>query len=108
MSNAAFDFVNASSTVEVDMNLLRRRAKVVLVGLFGGELKLNLVSMPTRSYKLIGSYTGSINDLIELVSLAKRNIIKPVISNRFKLDEATKALSMLKEGKILGRCVINP
>lgn len=107
-ADAVIDFVNASSTVEVDMNLLRRRAKVVLVGLFGGELKLNLVSMPTRSYKLIGSYTGSINDLIELVSLAKRNIIKPVISNRFKLDEATKALSMLKEGKILGRGVINP
>jgi propanol-preferring alcohol dehydrogenase len=107
-ADAVIDFVNASSTVEVDMNLLRRRAKVVLVGLFGGELKLNLVSMPTRSYKLIGSYTGSINDLIELVSLAKRNIIKPVISNRFKLDEATKALSMLKEGKILGRGIINP
>jgi len=107
-ADAVIDFVNASSTVEVDMNLLRRRAKVVLVGLFGGELKLNLVSMPTRSYKLIGSYTGSINDLIELVSLAKRKIIKPVISNRFKLDEATKALSMLKEGKILGRGVINP
>jgi propanol-preferring alcohol dehydrogenase len=46
--------------------------------------------------------------LIELVSLAKRGIIKPVISNRFRLDEATKALKMLKEGKILGRCVINP
>jgi propanol-preferring alcohol dehydrogenase len=107
-ADAVIDFVNASSTVEVDMNLLRRRAKVVLVGLFGGELKLNLVSMPTRSYKLIGSYTGSMNDLIELVSLARRNIIKPVISNRFKLDEATKALSMLKEGKILGRGVINP
>lgn len=107
-ADAVIDFVNASSTVEVDMNFLRRRAKLVLVGLFGGELKLNLITMPTRSYKLIGSYTGSMNDLIELVSLAKRGIIKPVISNRFKLDEATKALEMLKDGKILGRGVINP
>ena len=107
-ADAVIDFVNSSLTVETDMKLLRKRAKVVLVGLFGGELKLNLIAMPTRSYKLIGSYTGSINDLIELVSLAKRGIIKPVISNRFRLDEATKALRMLKEGKILGRCVINP
>jgi propanol-preferring alcohol dehydrogenase len=107
-ADAVIDFVNASSTVEVDMNFLRRRAKLVLVGLFGGELKLNLITMPTRSYKLIGSYTGSMNDLIELVSLTKRGIIKPVISNRFRLDEATKALTMLKEGKILGRGVINP
>src|SRR5918998_1647937 len=97
-ADAVIDFVNASSTVEVDMNFLRRRANLVLVGLFGGELKLNLITMPTRSYKLIGSYTGSMNDLIELVSLAKRGIIKPVISNRFRLDEATKALEMLKDG----------
>ena len=107
-ADAVIDFVNASSTVEVDMNFLRRRAKLVLVGLFGGELKLNLIMMPTRLYKLIGSYTGTMNELIELVSLAKRGIIKPVISNRFKLDEATKALEMLKDGKILGRGVINP
>src|SRR5918992_387136 len=71
-ADAVIDFVNASSTVEVDMNFLRRRAK------------------------------------LELVALAKRGIIKPVISNRFRLDEATKALEMLKDGKILGRGVINP
>jgi propanol-preferring alcohol dehydrogenase len=36
--DAVIDFVNASKTVENDMQLLRRRARVVLVGLFGGEL----------------------------------------------------------------------
>ena len=107
-ADAVIDFVNASKTVETDMQLLRRRARVVLVGLFGGELKLSLVTMPTRAYRLIGSYTGSIDDLIELVSLAKRGVIKPIISNRFKLDQATEALTMLKEGKIVGRGVINP
>jgi propanol-preferring alcohol dehydrogenase len=90
------------------MQFLRRRARVVLVGLFGGELKLSLVSMPTRAYRLIGSYTGTLNDLTELVSLAKRGIIKPLVSNRFRLDQATEALTMLKEGKILGRGVLNP
>ncbi|MGC2429232.1 MAG: alcohol dehydrogenase [Nitrososphaeraceae archaeon] len=107
-ADAVIDFVNASKTVESDMQFLRRRARLVLVGLFGGELKLSLVSMPTRAYKLIGSYTGTLNDMIELVSLAKRGIIKPLVSNRFKLNQATEALTMLKEGKILGRGVINP
>ncbi|HEY7110707.1 MAG TPA: alcohol dehydrogenase [Nitrososphaeraceae archaeon] len=107
-ADAVIDFVNASKTVETDMQLLRRRAKLVFVGLFGGELKINLVTMPSRAYKLLGSYTGNIMELIELVSMAKRGVIKPVISNRFKLDQATEALNMLKEGKILGRGVINP
>ena len=107
-ADVVIDFVNASKTLETDMQILRRRARVVLVGLFGGELRLSLVTMPTRAYKLIGSYTGSLSDLIELVSLAKRGVIKPVVSNRFKLDQATEALQMLKDGKILGRGVINP
>ena len=107
-ADAVIDFVNASKTVETDVRFLRRRARLVLVGLFGGELRLSLVMMPTRAYRLIGSYTGTINDLIELVSLAKRGVIKPVVSNRFKLEQATEALTMLKNGKVLGRGVINP
>jgi alcohol dehydrogenase, propanol-preferring len=107
-ADAVIDFVNATKSVEADMQFLRRRAKLVLVGLFGGELRLSLVSMPTRAYKIIGSYTGSLQDMVELVSLAKRGVIRPVVSNRFKLDQAGEALQMLKDGKIIGRGVINP
>jgi len=107
-ADAVIDFVNASKTVETDMQLLRRRARVVLVGLFGGELKLSLVTMPTRAYKLIGSYTGTLSDMVELVSLATRGVINPVVSDTYKLNQATEALSKLKDGKIIGRAVINP
>ena len=64
--------------------------------------------MPTRAYRLVGSYTGSLNGLVELVSLAKRRVIKPLVSNKFNLEQATQALQLLKDGKILGRAVINP
>src|SRR5437763_15248120 len=102
-ADAVIDFVNASKNVEIDMQFFRSRARLVLVGLFGCEWKLSLVTMPTRAYRLIGSYTGSISDMIELVSLAMRGVIKPIISDRFKLNQATEALTMLKNGKILGR-----
>jgi alcohol dehydrogenase, propanol-preferring len=107
-ADVVIDFVNATKTVETDMQFLRRRAKLLLVGLFGGELKLSLVTMPTRAYKIIGSYTGSLEDMVELVSLAKRGVIKQVVSKRFKLNQAGEALQMLKDGKIVGRGVINP
>jgi alcohol dehydrogenase, propanol-preferring len=71
-------------------------------------LLLSVQSMPTRAYRLIGSYTGTLSDMTELVSLASRGVIKPIVSNRFKLNQATEALKMLKEGKILGRGIINP
>ena len=106
--DAVIDFVNSTKSVEDYTQILRRRAKLVLVGLFGGELRFSLVSIPTRAYKIIGSYTGSLQDLIELVSLAKRGVVKSVVSKRFKLDQAGEALQMLKDGKIVGRGVINP
>ena len=107
-ADAIIDFVNASKTLEIDMQILRRRGRLVLVGLFGGEVKLNLISMPTKTYKLIGIDNGSIIDLVELASLVKRKVITPVVSNRFKLRQAADALAMLKDGKIIGRSIIKP
>jgi propanol-preferring alcohol dehydrogenase len=47
-------------------------------------------------------------NLMSLLEAVRRGIIKPVVSNRFNLNQATEALQMLKEGKIVGRGVINP
>ncbi len=90
------------------MQLLRRKARLVFVGCFGGELRLCSVTMSTRAYILIGSHTGTLTDLIELISHAKRGIIRSLLSNRFKVNHATDALQIPKDRKLIGRGVINP
>ncbi|MEM2855662.1 MAG: alcohol dehydrogenase [Candidatus Nitrosocaldaceae archaeon] len=107
-ADAVIDFVNASSTVSKDLEMLRKRGRLVPVGLFGGSIELPLVSIPLRAIKIIGSYTGRLDDLFDLVTLAERGVIKTIISKRFLLDEVNKALEELKEGKIVGRAIINP
>jgi propanol-preferring alcohol dehydrogenase len=64
-ADAVIDFVNVSKTVETDIQLLRRRAKLVLVGLLDYELKQNLITILSRAYKLIGSYVVSITHAAE-------------------------------------------
>lgn len=107
-AEAIIDFVNSSKSVETNLKLLRKRGKLILVGLFGGEVKLNLLTLPTKAYTLSGSYTGTREELLELVSIAQKGIIKSVVSEKFNLNQATEALTKLKEGKIEGRGVINP
>ncbi len=46
--------------------------------------------------------------MVELVDLAKKGVIKPIISKHYQLPEANTALENLKERKIVGRAVINP
>jgi len=107
-ADSIIDFVNGPMTVKPALEMLKKRGKLVLVGLFGGSIELNLPLLPLKSQTIIGSYTGRLADLIDLVSLVKRGAINPVISKTFKLKDANKALEQLKAGKIIGRAVINP
>lgn len=107
-AEAVIDFVNNGKTAPNSINMLRKRARLVMVGLFGGSLDLNLPLIPLRAFTLTGAYTGKFADLVELVSLAKMNKVKSVVSRKFTLDQANNALEELKSGKIIGRAVINP
>jgi len=71
-------------------------------------LELSLVTIPLKALTIQGAYTGNYNDMVELIDLAKKGIIKPVISQRYSLDQVNDALENLKQRKIIGRAVINP
>ncbi len=107
-ADSVIDFVNAPQTVKTALAVLRKRGNLVLVGLFGGSINLSLVTIPLKSLTIQGAYTGNYNDMIELIDLAKKGVIKPVISKRYSIDEANEALENLKARKIIGRAVINP
>ena len=107
-AEAVIDFVNNGKTAPSAFNMLRKRGKLVMVGLFGGSLELNLPLIPLRAYTITGAYTGKYSDLVDLVELAKQGKIQSLVSRRFKLEEANEALEELKGGKIIGRAVINP
>ena len=107
-ADSVIDFVNAPQTAKTGIAVLRKRGNLVLVGLFGGSMDLSLVTIPLKSLTIQGAYTGNYNDMVELIELAKKGVIKPVISKRYSIDEANEALENLKARKIIGRAVINP
>jgi len=107
-ADSIIDFVNAPPTVKLDLSVIRKRGNIVLVGLFGGAVDLPLVSIPLKAITIQGAYTGNYNDMIELIDLAKRGVIKPIVSKHYSIDEANLALEDLKNRKVIGRSVINP
>jgi len=107
-ADSVVDFVNAPPTAKLDFAILRKRGNLVLVGLFGGSIELSLVTIPLKSIIIQGAYTGNYHDMVELLVLARKGIINPVISKRYTLDQANTALEDLKARKIIGRAVINP
>ncbi len=107
-ADSVVDFVNAPPTAKLGLSVLRKRGNLILVGLFGGSIEMSLVTVPLKSIIIQGAYTGNYNDMVELLSLARKGTINPMISKRYSLDDANTALEDLKARKILGRAVINP
>jgi D-arabinose 1-dehydrogenase-like Zn-dependent alcohol dehydrogenase len=107
-ASCVLDLVGASATVSLGIASIKKGGEIVLVGLYGGELKLPLVYFPLRGMGIRGSYVGSLPELKELVALAQKGTLKPIKVTRRKLQEATAALSDLKAGKVVGRVVLVP
>ena len=107
-ATAVIDFVGSTQTAELAMPSLIKGGKYVVVGLFGGEMSISLPLIPVRALGILGSYTGSMRELSELLELAKRGDVAPipVTPRALNAESASEALRQVKDGKVLGRIVL--
>lgn len=105
---AALDFVGAASSASLAVNLVRRTGQVVIVGLFGGELRLPLPLLPLKSLRISGSYVAGLNALRELVALAQRVPLPQIPLELRSLASVNQSLDDLAHGRVIGRVVLQP
>lgn len=103
---AAIDFVNASTTARTAFDALAKGGKLVLVGVAGGEITLSLAGMIFRAQSVLGSNTGSPQDLRDVVALAKSGKLASTPVEHFAGDAVNEALDRLHHGKVTGRAVL--
>lgn len=100
------DFVGAASSTEFGMSVLRKGGKIVIVGLFGGSIDLPLATVPMKAITISGSYVGSLAELEELAAIGRKGGIPQISVSTRSLDEVQETLDQLREGKIVGRAVL--
>ena len=104
---AAIDFVGMPATAALGIAVLRKGGRYIICGLFGGEITLPLPPLAQRAISVMGSYVGTLQELKEVVALAKTGKLKmPPIETR-PVSETNRSLEELKAGKILGRVVLD-
>jgi len=107
-ADAAIDFVGTPVTSSLGFDLIGRGGRLVMVGLFGGEGKFALPIFPLKSVEVAGNFTGTLEDLHEMVQLVSRGIVTPVVSETSPLVEANSVIQRLIAGKIQGRAILVP
>jgi alcohol dehydrogenase, propanol-preferring len=103
---AVIDLVNGTATAQFAFAALTKGGKLIQVGLFGGELTVQLPLMAMRALTVQGSYVGNPKELRELVALAQGGAIAPIPIERVPQPEANAALMRLRDGRVSGRIVL--
>lgn len=104
---AAIDFVGSPATAALGIASLRKGGRYVICGLYGGELVHPLPPIAQRAIGIVGSYVGNLQELKEVVALAKKGRIRPMPVETRPAQEANRALEDLKAGRVLGRVVLD-
>ena len=103
---AVIDLVNGTATARFAFAALRKGGKLVQVGLFGGEMTLELPLVVMRAVTIQGSYVGNPIELRELVELAQTGKLPALPIELMPQREANAALMRLRDGKVTGRVVL--
>jgi len=105
---AAIDFVGNAQTAQLGVDILVKGGRLIVVGLFGGDITLSLPLIPIRAMTVQGSYTGSLSELQELIKLVRNRPLPLVPTRTHRLDEAQAVIGEIKANKVIGRRVLTP
>ena len=105
---AVIDFVGSSSTAKLGSDALIKGGKLIIVGLFGGDITVPPPFFPMRAMAIQGSYVGSLTEMKELLDLVRRTGLPAVPLATRPLSEVNAALNDLRAGTVVGRVVVTP
>jgi D-arabinose 1-dehydrogenase-like Zn-dependent alcohol dehydrogenase len=105
---AIVDFVGSEASFAFASSAVRRGGRIIIVGLFGGGMSMPLPMFPMRAISIGGSYVGSLAETQEMMQMVRDGQIDPIPVKTRKLDAANSVLDDLRNGKVIGRVVLEP
>ena len=105
---AAFDFVGATSTLELSMAATRPAGRVVQIGLAGGTAHVSALTTIKPEVAVSVSWWGNIRELREVIAMAESGRLTPIALEFSPLEKINDVYDRLKRGQVAGRAVITP
>ncbi len=105
-ADAVIDLNNSEKTLSVYPYALAKNGRYVMVGLYGGELKILSPFLIFNWVKFIGTQVGNNIDFLGVLTLAEKGKIRPMVTKQMKLEEVNEALDNLENARATGRQVL--
>ena len=104
---ATLDFVGSSDSVMIGHKILGTGGSLVVLGLYQGQLEMQLVDLIRKELHVHGNRTGSLQDLKDMTELLSRKVVKYPAIELVKLQDINEVHKALRNGTIRGRAVID-
>jgi alcohol dehydrogenase, propanol-preferring len=105
-ADVVIDNVGSDDTLALGAGAARVLGDLTVVGIGGGTLPVSFFGVPYE-VSIQTTYWGSRPELLEVLDLAARGLLKPD-GHTFGLDDAVDVYRRLADGKLEGRAVIVP
>jgi NAD+-dependent secondary alcohol dehydrogenase Adh1 len=105
-AEAVLDFVGEGDAVATGLRMTRNAGCYYVVG-YGGKIEIPTMDMIVSEKSIVGNLVGTYPDLVELMALADRGLVK-LATKEYRLSEANTALRDLRNGRVKGRAVLIP
>ena len=86
----AVDLVGTTETATLGLGALRKGGRLILVGLYGGEIPVSVVATIQRALTIQGSHLGTVGELKTVVALARDGKLRPVPIEQRPLTELSR------------------
>jgi len=99
--DVAFECVGIETSLRTCMDIVRKGAKVIVMGVFGHESKIKSANVQDWEMELIGSLMYVMRDIKEAISLLASNTIPAdeIIGKIFPLEDANNAFEYARSHK---------
>lgn len=105
---AVVDFVGSDSSFAFANSAVGRGGKIIIVGLIGGSMTMPVPMFPLRSLTVTGSYVGSLAQFSDMMALVRAGKVTPIPIQTRPLSDAEQTLNDLRDGRLIGRVVLQP
>jgi propanol-preferring alcohol dehydrogenase len=106
-ADIVLDFVGRSETFDAAAALARIRGRVVVIGVTT-EARIPVARYAEKLIELRTSLASTPTDLLEVIALAERGLVEPIVHESLSLTEVNEGLARLARGEIVGRLVAVP
>lgn len=104
--SAVVDFVGSTASARMGFRTVSKSGGLVVVGLLGGSIEIPLPLLVLKDLTVEGSDLGSLEEMGELMALARAGVIDPIPLESRPMAEAEQSLRDLDAGRVLGRVVL--